>query len=216
MRTFKRKLVLQYVGAFALRLIMRRLHSVCIQMAASSEMRRQTPIAWIFYVGHFTRAQVGVCGIQFGVCVHSYTAVRHTTHISTLPFGPSTLLEFVSVGSSNVVVVCAWFSSHNFNGFGPPSGFYSWDKCVHWRCINHRLHLRHGLSVWSGSVILSRQIRRNLQCGLSSFSVDGVHTPVRGPVKAGKELVFVFYLDHQVYGKLTVVGVTARSSMVQL
>ena len=54
-----------------------------------------------FFVAHFTRAQVGVCGTQFGTvtllvrCVVALHLVRHTTHIATLPFGPSTQLELL-------------------------------------------------------------------------------------------------------------------------
>ena len=87
------------------------------------------------------------------------------------------------------------------------SGSYTKDKCVHWRCITHGLHLRRGVSVWSGSVILSRRIHRNLQYGLSAFSVDGFRTPVRGLVDAGEKRVFALYLDNQVWRRLTVVGV---------
>ena len=88
-------------------------------------------------MAHFTRAQVGVCGTQLGTmrlwirCVVTLHLVRHTTHIPTLPFGPSRQLEFlfVSVGSSNVGGR-TWFSSHNFNGFGPMSNFYSGGVCI--------------------------------------------------------------------------------------
>ena len=70
---------------------------------------------WLFFfVAHFKHTQVRVCGTQqgivsvgwSGVCVHSYTEVSHSTHITTLPFGPSTQLEFFffeSVGSSPAV-----------------------------------------------------------------------------------------------------------------
>ena len=55
--------------------------------------------------------------------------------------------------------------------------------------------------------MVSRQISRNLEHGLSAFSVDGFRTPVRGPMDAGEKRVFAFYLDNQVFRKLTVVGV---------
>ena len=54
--------------------------------------------------------------------------------------------------------------------------------------------------------MVSRQIGRDWQYGLSAFSVDGVLTPVRGPVDVSEKRVFAFYLDNQVWGKLTVVG----------
>ena len=87
-----------------------------------------------------TRAQVRVCGIQFdtvrswrAVCACTVTPRSDTTCITTLPFGPNTQLEFLSVGPVSKYR-CGWYSSHSLyheNTFkveycsGPGSGCLS-------------------------------------------------------------------------------------------
>ena len=129
-------------------------------------------------VALFTRAQVGVCGTKLCTvrlwvrCVVTQHLVRDTLQIPTLPFGPSTLLEFfVCVGR---IFQSSWLRTVLKSQF-----LRLWSNVrflfgisVHWKCVNHRLHLRRGLTVWFGSAVLSRQIRRNLQYGLNSFQCE--------------------------------------------
>ena len=56
-------------------------------------------LAFLWYTSHTLSWVCAVhnealSGWVGGVCAHSYTAVRHSAAIPTLPFGPSTQLEF--------------------------------------------------------------------------------------------------------------------------
>ena len=70
-----------------------------------------------FVVTHFSRAPVCVCetqmalwGLVGGVWLHNYTVDRHSTGIHTLPFGPSTQLDFFC--PSRALPAVRWLGYH--------------------------------------------------------------------------------------------------------